>query len=66
LRKIRSADRIPVAHGPWERREVAVGENGLGQNLPGASAFQQIHQFLAAWMQSGSVMFHQVTRFFEA
>jgi hypothetical protein len=56
LREISSADGVTIAHGPGERREVAIGEHGLGQNLPGTCTVQQIHQFFATWT-GGSVMF---------
>ena len=64
LSQVAGTDSVAIPHGTREGWEVTVGEHGFGQHLSGS--VQQIHQFFAAWMQTGGMVFHQMAGFLEA
>ena len=63
--EVRGPHRVAVAHGPGKRRKIAVGEDGLGQDLSGGGGFQQLYQLLAPRAQRRGMIFDQVTSFLE-
>jgi len=64
FRQVGSAHRVAVACGSRKRREIAVGNYRLSQNLAGA--VEQLQQFFASRTQRCSVLLDQVARLFKS
>ena len=64
LCQVGGAYRIAISRGSRKRREIAIGQHRLGQNL--ARAVEQFHQFLASRPQGRGVFLNHMTRLLEA